>query len=94
MAKYIKKDLGLGDQPYQQNIPEPFNCSIKEWTNFIPPDLDKFITSIYDFAESFEIKNELAWFRISEEWEVKKSYCQHMPKVPYVLVQMLKCTSK
>ena len=53
----------------------------KEWTNFVPQDLDKFIISIYDFAASFEIETELAWFGISEKWEVKESYRQHMPKV-------------
>ena len=56
---------------------------IKEWTNFVPQDLDKFIISICDFAESFEIETESAWFGISEKWEVKESYRQHMPKVPH-----------
>ena len=83
MAKYIIQDLGLGDQPYHQNILEAVNCMIKDWTNFVPQDLDKFIISIYDFAESFEIETELAWFGISEKWEVKESYRQHMPKVPH-----------
>ena len=83
MAKYIMQDLGLGDQPYHQNIPEAVNCMIKEWTNFVPQDLDKFVISIYDFAESFEIETELAWFGISEKWEVKETYRQHMPKVPH-----------
>ena len=35
--KYIMQDLGLGDQPYHQNILEAVNCMIKEWTNFVPP---------------------------------------------------------
>ena len=82
MAKYIMQDLGLGDQPYHQNIPESADCMIEGWTNFVPPDLDKFIISIYDF-ESFEIETELVWFGISEKWEVNECYCQHMPKVPH-----------
>ena len=88
MAKYIIQDLGLGDQPYHQNILEAVNCMIKEWTNFVSQDLDKFIISIYDFAESFEIETELAWFGISEKWEVKESYRQHMPKVPHEATTM------
>lgn len=71
MAKYIMQDLGLGDQSYHQNIPEAVNSMIKEWTNFVPQDLDKFITSIYDFVQTFEIETELAWFGLSEKWEVK-----------------------
>lgn len=66
MARYIMQDLGLGDQPYHHNILEAVNCRIEEWTNFVPQDLEKFIISIYDFAESFEIETELAWFGISE----------------------------
>ena len=83
MEKYIMQDLALGDQPYHQNIPEAVNFMIKERTNFVPQDLDKFIISIYAFAESFEIETELAWFGISERWEVKESYRQHMQKISH-----------
>lgn len=83
MAKYIMQDLGLGDEPYHQNIPEAVNCMIKEWNNFVPQDLDKFIISMFDFAETFEFETEAAWFGISEKWEVKEGYRQHLPKVSH-----------
>ena len=46
-------------------------------------DLHKFIISICDFPESFEIETELAWTGILDKWEVKESYHQHMPNVSH-----------
>ena len=37
MAKFVMQDLGLGEEPYHQNVPES-------------QDLDKFVMSMYDFA--------------------------------------------
>ena len=54
MSKYVMKDLGLGDKPYQQNIPESVNDMFKDWANFVPQDMDKFIVNLYDFVESFD----------------------------------------
>ena len=45
MARYVMKGLGLGDKPYQQNIPESINDMLKDWSNFFPQDMDKFIVS-------------------------------------------------
>ena len=36
MAKFVMQDLGLGEEPYHQNVPESLNRTIKEWTNFVP----------------------------------------------------------
>lgn len=43
VAKYIMQVLGLGDDPYHQNIPESVNHMMKECNNFVPQDLDKFV---------------------------------------------------
>ena len=86
MAKFVMQDLGLGKEPYHQNVPESMNRMIKEWTNFVPQDPDKFVMSMYDFAESFEVETELAWFGISDRWEVREEYRQHLPQVSHLLM--------
>ena len=68
------RDLGLGNEPYHQNVPESLNRMIKEWTNFVPQDLDKFVLSMYSFVESFDTETELAWFGISNKWEVREGF--------------------
>ena len=67
------------------------NRMIKEWTNFVPQDLDKFVMSMYDFAESFEVETELAWFGIPDKWEVREEYRQHLPQVSHLLMKTDEC---
>lgn len=83
MSKYVMEGLGLGEEPYIQNIPESVNSMIKEWNNFVPKDLDQFVLSLYDFVESFQMEAELAWFGLSQKWEVHEMFQQHMPKQAY-----------
>ena len=42
MAKYVVYQLGLGEEPYLQNIPEAVNAMLKEWNNFVPPGVRSF----------------------------------------------------
>ena len=51
MAKYVVHDRGLGEEPYLQNIPEAVNALLKEWNNFVPQELDRFVVSLYDSVE-------------------------------------------
>ena len=51
MAKYVVHDRGLGEEPYLQNIPEAVNAMLKEWNNFVPQELDRFVVSRYDSVE-------------------------------------------
>ena len=83
MAKFVMKDLGLESEPYHQNVPESLNHMLKQWNNFVPQDLDKFIASMYDFTESFKIESELTWFGVSDKWEVKQEYRKYMPQTPH-----------
>ena len=78
MSKYVMKNLGLGDKPYQQNIPESINDMLKDWANFVPQDMDKFIVTLYDFVESFDQEEELAWFQLSDKWEICPQFQQHL----------------
>ncbi|KAJ7380601.1 hypothetical protein OS493_009068 [Desmophyllum pertusum] len=80
MLKYMMKDLGLRDNPYQQNIPESINDMLKYWTNFVPQDMNKFIVTLYDFVESFDQEEELAWFQLSDKWEICPQFQQHLEK--------------
>ena len=57
---------------------------IKEWTNSVPQDLEKVVLSMYSFVESFDTETELAWFGISDKWEVREGFVQHMPRVHHV----------
>ena len=65
-------------EPYHQNVPESVNHKTKEWTNFVPQDLDKFVLSVYSFVESLDTETELGWFGISDKWEVREGFVQHM----------------
>ena len=78
MARYVMKGLGLGNKPYHQNIPESINDMLKDWSNFVPQEMDKFIVSVYDFLESFNQEEELAWFQLSEKWEVCPQFQHHL----------------
>ena len=49
MAMYVVHELGLGEEPYLQNIPEAMNTMLKQWNKFIPQELDRFVVSLYDF---------------------------------------------
>ena len=83
MAKYVVHELGLGEEPYLQNISEAMNSMLKEWNNFIPQELDRFVLSLYDFQESQNMETELAWFGLSDKWEVSDAFKQHMPRQEY-----------
>ena len=74
MTKFTVNQLGLGTRPYTQNIPESVNDMLKDWNNFVPQDMDKLIISLYDFAESFNYEEELAWFGISDKWEIREEF--------------------
>lgn len=78
------QDLGLGNEPYHQNVPESSNRMMKEWTIFVPQHLAIFVLSLYSFVESFDTETELAWFGISDRWEVREGFVQHIPQVPHV----------
>ena len=80
MAAYVMKDLGLGKKPYEQNVPESVNDMMKDWTKFVPQDMDKFIVTLYDFVQSFDQEEDLAWFQLSDKWEVCHQFQQHLPK--------------
>lgn len=83
MSKYVKEDVGLGEERYIQNIPESVNSMLKEWNNFEPQEWDQFVLSLYDFVEFFQMEAELAWFGLSEKWEVHEMFQRHMPKQAY-----------
>ena len=78
MSRYVLKGLGLGDNPYQQNIPGSINDMLKDWSNFLPQDMDKFIVSLYDFLEFFDQEEDLTWFQLSDKWEVCPQFRQHL----------------
>ena len=83
MAKYVVHELGLGEEPYLQNISEAMNSMLKEWNNFIPQESDRFVLSLYDFQESQNMETELVWFGLSDKWEVSDAFKQHMPRQEY-----------
>lgn len=68
MCKFVVKDLGAGDGPYNQNIPESVNGLLKDWNNFKPQEMDKLILALYDLVQSFNEEEELAWFGLSEKF--------------------------
>jgi len=83
MAMYVVHELGLGEEPYLQNIPEAMYAMLKQWNNFIPQELVRFVVSLYDFKESQEMETELAWFGLSDKWEVSDDFKQHKPRQQY-----------
>ena len=82
MCKFVVKDLEVGDGPYNQNIPETVNGLLKDWNNFKPQEMDKLIFALYDLVQSFNEEEELAWFGLSEKWEVRKEF-QHLRPKPF-----------
>ena len=82
MCKFVVKDLGVGDGPYNQNIRESVNGLLKDWNNFKPQEMDKLIFALYDLVQSFNEEEELAWFGLSEKWEVRKEF-QHLRPKPF-----------
>ena len=83
-AKFVMKKLGLSEEPYHQNLPESINDMLKTWTLFIPQKMDSSIISLFDFVESSDFEEEMAWFGMSEKWQVKQEYRPYMPAKPYV----------
>ena len=67
MAAFILKDLGLENKPYEQNTPHSINDIMKDWTTFLPQDMDRFIISLYDFMQSFDQEEKLARFQLSNK---------------------------
>ena len=82
-AKFVMKKLGLSEEPYHQNLPESINDMMKTWTSFLPQEMDSFIISLFDFVEPFDFEEEMAWFGMSEKWQVKEEYRRYMPAKPY-----------
>ena len=70
-CRLVVTNLGLGDAPYTQNVVESVNDLIKDWVNFTAQDMDKLVMALYQLLESFDAEEELAWFGLSEKWEVK-----------------------
>ena len=79
-ATYVLKDLGLGNKPYEQNVPESMNDMMKDWTKFVVQDMEGFIVTLYDFMQSFEQGEELAWFQLSDKWEVCHQFQEYLPR--------------
>ena len=82
ICKFVVKVLGLGDDPYTQNIPESVNDVIKDWNNFKSQDMDKLILALYDLVHSFNEEEELAWFGLSEKWELRAEF-QNLQPSPF-----------
>ena len=72
MCKFVVKDLGVGDGPYNRNIPESLNGLLKDWNNFKPQEMDKLILALYDLVQSFNEEEELAWFGLREMGSTKR----------------------
>ena len=72
MCKFVVKDLGVGDGPYNQNIPESVNGLLKDWNNFKSQEMDKLILALYDLVQSFNEEEELAWFGLREMGSTKR----------------------
>lgn len=80
MAAYVMKRLGLGNKPYEQNVPESMNDMMKDWTRFVTQEMDRFIANLFEFEQSFEQEEELAWFELSDKWEVCHHFHEHLQK--------------
>lgn len=80
MAAFVLKDLGLGNKPYEQNIPESVNDMMKDWMKYIPQEMDRLIVNLYDFVQSFDQEEEMAWFQLSDKLEVCHQFQQHLPR--------------
>ena len=62
-----------------QNIPESVNFMIKDWVNFLPSEIDRFIISPQDLVQSFQTEEELTWFGLSDKWAVKEEFKDRFP---------------
>ena len=62
----VMKDIGLGNKPYEQNIPESVNNMMKDWWKFTPQDMDGFIINLFDVVQLLDQEDELAWFAMSD----------------------------
>ena len=82
MCKFVAKDLGVGDGPYNQNIPESVNGLLKDRNNFKPQEMDKLVLALYDLVQNFNEEEQLACFGLSEKWEVRKEF-QHLRRKPF-----------
>ena len=80
MAAFVLKDLGLGNKPYEENIPESVDDMMKDWMKYIPQEMDRLIVNLYDFVQSFDQEEEMAWFQLSDKWEVCHQFQQHLPR--------------
>ena len=84
-VRYLSvSNLGLGDAPYTQNMVESVNDLIKDWRNFTAQDMDKLVVALYEVIASFDEEEELAWFGLSEKWEVKVEYQHLRPMVSVI----------
>ena len=61
------------------NIPESVNFMIKDWVNFLPSEIDRFIISPQDLVQSFQTEEELTWFGLSDKWAVKEEFKDRFP---------------
>lgn len=52
---------------------------IKDWVNFLPSEIDRFIISLQDLVQSFQTEEELTWFGLSDKWAVKEEFKDHFP---------------
>lgn len=80
MAVFVLKDLGLGNKPYEQNITESVNDMMKDWMKNIPQETDRLIVNLYDFVQSFDQEEEMAWFQLSDKWEVCHQFQRTLTK--------------
>ena len=78
MAAVVLKDLGLGNKPYEQNIPESVNNIMKDWMKYIPLEMDRLIVNLYDFVQKFYQEEEMPLFQLSNKWEVCHHFQQHL----------------
>ena len=52
---------------------------IKDWVNFLPSEIDRFIISPQDLVQSFQTEEELTWFGLSDKWAVKEEFKDRFP---------------
>ena len=75
MCKFVVKDLGVGDGPYNRNIPESLNGLLKDWNNFKPQEMDKLILALYDLVQSFNEEEELqSWTKLLRKCHILRPF--------------------
>ena len=82
ICKFVVEGLGVGIGPYTQNIPESINDLIKDWNCLKPQEMDKLVLALYDLVQSFNEEEELAWFGLSDKWDVRKEF-KHLHLVAF-----------